>query len=87
MPKLRFEDEIVKEHVAIVNERLPEPCDGDYLAPLSDLDKSVYLVLHFDGEVLNDGMEQWLKNPIGYYACGGLVENEHQFSVSSSGVS
>ena len=67
MSLLPYELECGSEFAIILNERLPVIADDNDIRNLSEIDKTVFLIMYFDCQVLNGGIEQWFRNPTGAF--------------------
>lgn len=76
MAILACEEEIFERYFSISREGELQGYPEGFFESLSHVDQLVRLVVHFDGEVQNGGMEQWLTNPSGHYAKETLMALE-----------
>ena len=67
MSTLPYETEFDSEFATILNERLPACANDDDVRNLSESDKTVFLIMYFDCQVVNGGIEQWFRNPTGAF--------------------
>ena len=67
MAPIPCQDAILREYRVICDDRIPLIANEDHVLELSEVDQTICLVLYFDGEVLNGGLEQWILNPSGKY--------------------
>ena len=86
MPPLPFQQLVREEYLKIYDIRIPQIHCDNFVPELSEVDQVVCLVVHFDGEVLNGGLEQWLLNPTGEFPYETLNALDRIGAVVSAGL-
>ncbi|WP_397569248.1 DUF4375 domain-containing protein [Schlesneria sp. T3-172] len=84
MSYIPYDDFVLEEYIRICDHRIPQITQEDFLPELSKAEQAIWLINQFDGEVINGGLDQWLRNPTGDYAYETLISLERVEAIVSA---